>query len=343
MESFDVPPSQNTGNCSNNQVSDCSCSHEKRKLTDYSPRDKPWDRQRGHADDIEAIYFEVREFKSISRRIKDCADQIAFAWVVDCKTGVLTFKLKKAFFCRCRYCPVCQWRRSLMWKGRFLKSIPKILEKYPNSRWLLLTLTVRNCEIETLSAELKWLNKSWDKLIKRKDLSPIQGWIRTTEVTYNADDRSAHPHFHTLLMVPTYWFTHGYVKHARWVELWRESLKINYDPNVDIRVVKAKKGTNPNQSEFLEGIVGEVLKYATKADHLKADKAWLLELTRQTHKKRFLASGGALKDIMQEDKPEKNQDFVTPEDNPIEPEPESKEPETWFNWNNKRRNYETIE
>ncbi|MDI4746156.1 protein rep, partial [Salmonella enterica subsp. enterica serovar Kentucky] len=35
----------------------------------------------------------------------------------------------------------------------------------------------------------------------RKEFKPVQGWIRTTEVTRGRDG-SAHPHFHTLMMVP---------------------------------------------------------------------------------------------------------------------------------------------
>ncbi|MCZ5213731.1 protein rep, partial [Escherichia coli] len=60
----------------------------------------------------------------------------------------------------------------------------------------------------------------------RKEFLPVQGWIRTTEVTRGSDG-SAHPHFHTLMMVPPSMLSgDGYVKHARWVELWREWQKI---------------------------------------------------------------------------------------------------------------------
>jgi hypothetical protein len=34
---------------------------------------------------------------------------------------------------------------------------------------------------------------------------------------------------------------------------------------------------------------------------MTSDPSWFLELTRQTHKKRFMASGGVLKDILKED------------------------------------------
>jgi len=53
-------------------------------------------------------------------------------------------------------------------------------------------------------------------------------------------DNGAHPHFHTLMMVPPSWFTRDYVKHDRWVELWRDCLRVNYEPNVDIRTVKSR-------------------------------------------------------------------------------------------------------
>ncbi|PAP24256.1 protein rep, partial [Salmonella enterica] len=68
----------------------------------------------------------------------------------------------------------------------------------------------------------------------------VQGWIRTTEVTRGSVG-SAHPHFHTLMMVPPSMFTRDYVKHARWGELWRESLRVDYDPNVDVRAENPRK------------------------------------------------------------------------------------------------------
>ncbi|WP_176687188.1 protein rep, partial [Escherichia coli] len=35
------------------------------------------------------------------------------------------------------------------------------------------------------------------------------------------------------------------------------------------------------------------LKYSTKPADMVADPEWFLELTRQTHKRRFVATGGA--------------------------------------------------
>ncbi|MBM2994428.1 protein rep, partial [Escherichia coli] len=43
------------------------------------------------------------------------------------------------------------------------------------------------------------------------------------------------------------------------------------------------------------GAVAETLKYSTKPADMVADPEWFLELTRQTHKRRFVATGGALR------------------------------------------------
>lgn len=183
-----------------------------------------------------------------------------------------------------------------MWQARFYQALPTIQEQHPNARFVLLTLTVRNCEIEHLGETLDLMNTAWRKLIKRAALKPVLGWVRTTEVT-RSKDGTAHPHFHVLLMVTTTYFSSGYVSHAKWVEMWRECAKLSYAPNVDIRVVKAKKGQD--ESQALTNAVAETLKYAVKPSDMVADEQWFLEMTRQVHKRRFVATGGVLKDVLQ--------------------------------------------
>ncbi|TEW39203.1 replication protein, partial [Escherichia coli] len=130
---------------------------------------------------------------------------------------------------------------------------------------------------------------------------PVQGWIRTTEVTRGCDG-SAHPHFHTLMMVPPGMLNgKSYVRHERWVELWRECLRVDYDPNVDVRAVKPRKPKGGESlacatAELVRGAVAETLKYSTKPADMVADPEWFLELIRQTHKRRFVATGVAPKD-----------------------------------------------
>ena len=52
----------------------------------------------------------------------------------------------------------CQWRRSLMWKAKAYKILPRIVEAYPSHRFLFLTLTVKNTDITILNQTLKQMN-----------------------------------------------------------------------------------------------------------------------------------------------------------------------------------------
>ena len=274
-------------------------------LTDYSPDDKPWDVHRALADDVGGIYAGAVDFERYAARMADCAGVLRFGWVENHLTGENSLSLREAHFCRVRHCPVCQWRRSLMWQARFYQSLPKLVEQYPKARWVFLTLTVRNCLVEDLRDTLKAMNGAWQRLIKRREFKPVLGWVRTTEVTRGADG-SAHPHFHALLMVPPSWFTTHYVKHARWVKLWSDVMRLDYLPNVDVRAVKPrapKEGQTAldAKAQALQGAVSETLKYSTKPADMVADEAWFLELTKQTHKLRFVATGGALKHVLKVD------------------------------------------
>lgn len=311
------------------------------QLTTYSPIDKPWDVHRGQCDDVTGIYAANLEFQRYAARMASCSGILHFGWDTCRESGESSLKLRQAQFCRVRHCPVCQWRRSLMWQARFYQALPSIVETHPKARWLFLTLTVRNCDIADLGGTLTVMNQAWQKLIKRKEFKPVLGWIRTTEVT-KGKDGSAHPHFHALVMVPPSWFTISYVKHSRWVDLWQGCLKAPYSPNVDVRTVKPRvsKGSteNPLKStvEALQGAVAETLKYSTKPSDMTDDDdadGWFLELTRQTHKRRFIATGGALKDVLKLDD-ETDEDLIGQDG-----EGTDEGPNLAFSWNDSQRHY----
>ena len=228
-----------------------------------------------------------------------------------------------------------------MWQARFYQSLPDLVTAHPKARWIFLTLTVRNCPITALKSTLQHMNKSWQRLKDRKEFKPVLGWVRTTEVT-RGKDGSAHPHFHALLMVPPSMLAgNNYVKQSRWVELWGDCLRVDYAPNIDVRAVKSrapKSGQKPLDATAaaLQGAVAETLKYSTKPDDLLADSEWFLELTKQTHKLRFVATGGALKDVLKVDQ-ETDQDLVNAEG---EAEgDQADEPLLAFGWNPSARRY----
>lgn len=269
-------------------------------LSDVSPKDKPWDRHRAESDGVQAIYLNTDEtrFRRLGQRVTACADVLKFLETVS-DDGEIGLKLKTTHFCRVRHCPVCQWRRSLFWQARFYQSLPEILVHQNGGRWLFLTLTVRNCAITELRETIQQMNKSWQRLIQRKRLGLVRGWVRTTEVT-RAKDGSAHPHFHCLLLVDEKMLRgRNYVPHAEWVQLWQKSMRLNYGPNVDIRAVRDRRGVASDQA--FSRAISETLKYAVKPSDMTGDPAWFLELTRQVDRLRFIATGGVLKDVLKED------------------------------------------
>lgn len=280
-------------------------------LANYSEQGRFWDVHRSQADDVQKIYNQELEFQRLAQRIGNCSGILRFSQIDDDETGKkkLKLRLQEAHFCRVRHCPVCQWRRSLMWQARFYSALPAIIKEYPKARFLFLTLTVKNCHIEDLSDTLRIMNSGWQRLKDRKEFKSVLGWIRSTEVT-KGKDGSAHPHFHILLMVPPSWFTHSYVKKSRWAELWAYCARLDYSPVVDIRTVKnCVPEASSGLTEGLKAAVAETLKYSVKPSDMIEDNNWFLQMTKQVHRKRFIASGGVLKNILRESQ-ETNEDLI---------------------------------
>ncbi|MCZ5826263.1 protein rep, partial [Escherichia coli] len=78
------------------------------------------------------------------------------------------------------------------------------------------------------------------------------------------------------------------------------------DPIVVVRAVKPRtpmvgESLACATAELVRGAVAETLKYSTKPADMVADPECFLELTRQTQKRRFVATGGALKEVMKLD------------------------------------------
>jgi len=297
-------------------------------LASYSPHDKPWDVHKGQSDDVAAIYHQDQAYRRLSERINGCSGQLLFSRNTNTETGESTLKLKGARFCRVRTCPICQWRRSLMWRARFFQALPEIQSQHPTGRWIFLTLTVRNCPITDLRDTLADMNAGWKRLLKRPEFSAVLGWVRTTEVT-RGKDGTAHPHFHCLLMTaPSYFNGKNYVTQARWRELWQSVMRLDYPPVIDIRTVKGNGD--------IKKAVCETLKYSVKPTDMTDDPAYILKYTRQTHKLRFVATGGILKKILKVEK-ETNEDLLLA-DNPTDT-PETDEQLLRFDWDKPTRKY----
>lgn len=270
-------------------------------LSQISPADERFDIFRADACSFRDLYRGT-VYDSYGDRIDNCSNLLEFVTALDSETGEEKLKLKSARFCRVPRCPVCQWRKSLMWRAKAFKIIPKVFEVYPSSRFLFLTLTICNCPLNELRSALGHMNKSWERLSKRQQF-PAIGWIKAVEVTRSSDDL-AHPHFHCLLMVkPSYFTGKYYLSQQKWVELWQKSLRVDYPPIVDIQAVKSLTGSNQGMREA----VIEVLKYSVKPGDILgnrqstnriSDQEWLVGLTDQLYQTRAISTGGVLKDYL---------------------------------------------
>jgi plasmid rolling circle replication initiator protein Rep len=304
---------------------------ESLSLTDLSPKDKPWDKHRSNSDRV-ANHYAGSDFHRYSERMTFCSELLDFK-LTPSDDGSCALKLSSARFCRVRHCPVCQWRRSLAWKAKAYKVLPLIVEQYPKHRWLFLTLTIKNCKITELRETIGLMNKSFKRLIDLK-VFPAVGWLKSVEVTRGRDG-SAHPHFHCLLMVPSGYFSgRDYLKQAEWVAMWRKCLRLDYDPVLDVQAIK--KGSQPMQ------LIPELLKYCTKESDMTVDREWLLELTRQMHKLRAIATGGVLKVFLKalEEEPE---DLIHV-DGEEKADSEDEDPtHLYFGWKYKEKKYRLLE
>jgi plasmid rolling circle replication initiator protein Rep len=272
-----------------------------RYLANISTKDSVWDNHRKNACIVSELYRKAG-YEKYPQRIDECAQSLYFDRIL-LDDGKSAIRLNSAKFCRVRFCPVCQWRKSRMWTARIKKNLPKILQDHPTAKFLFLTLTVRNCPLGELRATIDDMNRAWKRMTVRKDF-PAIGFVRSLEVT-RADDGTAHPHFHCLLMVKPAYFSRGYLSQNSWSDLWQSCMRLDYKPIVNIKAVKpkGKKDSGEITTAVTSSLV-ETLKYSVKESDLIMDSDWLDQLTGQMHKVRTVSLGGIFKKYMSEDDPE---------------------------------------
>lgn len=311
-------------------------------LTDVSPDHKPWDQHRGESDDISAV-FAASPFSRHHRyaeRVAQCSQILGFSSARDPPTNdKRKLKLTNARFCRVRYCPVCQWRRSLMWQAKIHRALPRLVADYPHVRFLFATFTVKNCDVNLLRLTLKAMCRGWKRLTELK-VFPAIGWVRSVEVTRGRDG-GAHPHFHSLLMVQPEYFTTGYIKQPEWAALWQQCLRIDYKPVVDIRVVDANYEPWRREKMMVDhalwNVAAEILKYAVKVSDMLKDDKWFLTVCDEIYKTRAVAIGGVLKQYLRD---RGREDLINSDG--AEELDDAVARQLFFGWRQQRRRYQKI-
>lgn len=265
-------------------------------LTENSKDDKPWTQHKRNAVKVQELYAES-VFSRYAERMGECGSWLEFVELQESEK----LKLVRAHFCKVRHCPICSWRRTLALIARLHKNLDEYLAQYPDYAYLYLVFTVRNSEMGRLRETIQSMNHALAKLLKRKVVVPVvKGFVKTIEVTHGKDG-NPHPHINLLVAVnPSYFTNRTYIKKADWVRLWRECLGVDYDPSVYVTRVKPR-GRRASELPLVHG-VKEVIKYSVKESDIVDDKAFLVGLTEQLFKLRFISTGGCLKDILKNDK-----------------------------------------
>lgn len=230
-------------------------------------RVRPWEQYKRDNTKILELYQTARDLGTVimsdSRmvQLRDCANSLLFD-IAD--TGKR--KLKTANFCRVRLCPVCSWRKSLKLYSQVSEITNTILDEQPNTRFLFLTLTVKNVPADKLKAELDHLNAGWRLLVTKnvkfpsanKLKSSLLGYMKATEITYNRIQDTYHPHIHAILVMSDEYFTGGhYMTKYEWSKVWQKAIKADYHTSIDIQAI-----------DSTDKAVAEVAKYPVKASQL---------------------------------------------------------------------------
>lgn len=227
-----------------------------------SGKRKPW-REKKLANLTYAEYLEVLHFRK-AKNVKTCGQVLKFARTAD------GLKLYQTWFCKSRFCPLCNWRRTLK-NDHDLSEILKVaIQSHPKARFLFLTLTQENSTATGLKDDLKKLNRSLNRLFKYKQVREnLLGFVRSTEITVNREHQTYHPHVHVLLMVKSTYFTRGnYLSQKQWADFWKRARKLDYIPVVHVETIHPK---NKHRNSVQSSIV-EVAKYQVKdAEYLTND------------------------------------------------------------------------
>ena len=231
-----------------------------------------------------------------AKRCRECGSFLAFWVYKHLLTEEQRRTLESGNFCKVKWCPMCAMIKQRKLANE-LKSILKQIEASRPVKYVFLTLTVKNPPLTELKDTLKAMNKAFKLLADSPEFkSGVLGYIRALEALGgNTQAGEAHPHFHCLLVVkPSYFKGNKYISQARWSELWRRSLKVDYTPVVDVRRIRQKSA----EWSDVDSAIFETLKYLAKPQDIqRLSQADFEELDRQMRNAKQYTRGGLLKEI----------------------------------------------
>ena len=241
-------------------------------------------------------YMSFNEKKA--NQILSCGEDLYFHLKEHVQTKERKLKLAEMYTCKDRFCPFCNWRRQMKYSKLIYEYLNKLQEQ-KKLRYIFLTLTVKNCNIDDLRATIQHMNRSFNRMTKTvKWKNSILGFLRVLEYTVQKDDNNMiHPHFHILLAVePQYFDTkkNKYLTKNDFSQMWQKALKVDYEPVVDIRIIKPnfKKNRSADAS-----IIAEMCKYPLKDTDISKIENFE-KFVLQLKNIRNINAGGILKGIL---------------------------------------------
>jgi len=239
------------------------------------------------------------KFSKESELIRECGNYLTFSHQKHIETLDKRKKLKKANFCKFRFCSTCNWRRNMNINRELLEAFQTI-EDTRSVAYLFLTLTLENPQTSDLKTTVAHLNKSFIRLAQTKAYRDIiLGHFKALEIVGDkTPEGEVHPHFHIILIVDkSYFKSPKYIHTEQWVEMWQKALRVDYSPIVHIQKIKAKRTKSGKKLTALQSAVFEVAKYSVKHTILtEKSNTEFSQIMLQTKGMRFFATGGLLKE-----------------------------------------------
>lgn len=252
---------------------------------------------------VKKVTYYKYQNQRIIKALKELGQRDKAASIFGCGTFIKTAnksgieRITEANFCRQRLCQVCAWRRAAKFTTQMIPVMRLLAGR--GYRFVFITLTIKNPEAPGVSKAITKLLSGWNKLNKRRQYARvIKGACRSVEVTYNQKSNTYHPHIHALLAVPGDYGKHhkDYITHNQLMADWREVLGVEYDPYVDIRLVRPERSKRATTA----GAALETIKYAYKVEYKHISTETISVLLNSLHGRRLISFSGVIEEARRE-------------------------------------------
>lgn len=192
---------------------------------------------------VSATYRSLgRDYARIGERMVECCGILEYTQHRERDSDDPIWRLVVVSYCRCRLCFLCERAKS---RRRFVDTAAILTVWFamrPADKAILFTATVKSVTDARLAASITHVMRGFQRMARSAGYRrAVTGWVRTIEITRNADTGLWHVHLHVLCIVkPEYFSVRAklYLTQEAWRSLWKRSARLDYDPVVDVRAIR---------------------------------------------------------------------------------------------------------